>query len=182
MDNDGKLIMHACQPIAVCEYLIIVHTLEMIIGFSQRRQTVSESDAPEGADSFSVTLDVHSLRFSETEYEILFRALENSNASVEAFNVQFQLQFDALFGNTKSPEAPIIDSRRLSSGNLRLSNTLTTMIVNDFVSEDPLKCLTVRILSPDVVGDRKIFTCNEDIDAQPDFFCLHTICIEDDDG
>lgn len=154
----------------------------MIIGFSQRIQTVSESDVPEGANSLTLTLDVHSLRLSETDYVVQFRALESSNASVEAVNVQFQLLFDALFGNTKSPEAPITDTRRLRSGNLRLSNTLSITIINDFVSEDPLKCLTIRILSPDVVGDRQIFTCNEDEDKQLDFFCLHTICIEDDDG
>ena len=154
----------------------------MVIGFSQRIQTVSESEAPEGSDSLILTLDVHSLRFSETDYVVQFRALESSNASIEAVNVQFRLLFDALFGTTKSPEAPITDNRGLRRGNLRLSNTLTITIINDFVSEDPLKCLTIRILSPDVVGDRQIFTCNEDEDKQLDFFCLHTICIEDDDG
>ena len=67
----------------------------MIVGFAQRRQFVSESDAP--IREINIMLDVHSLRISEIEYEVQFCALETGNATVEAINRQFSTRFDALF-------------------------------------------------------------------------------------
>ena len=153
----------------------------MIIGFTQRMQAVSEGDAPLGADSFPLVIGVHSLRFSEILYEVQFRVLENSNASVEAVNQQFSENFDALFGSTDSEQDPIVDSHRIDIGSLVLESPLTASIINDFDAEDLIKCFTLRIVSPDVVGDRNIFSCNQEPNAV-DFFCLHTICIHDDDG
>ena len=151
----------------------------MIIGFTQRRQFVSESDAPFG--SLNLTLDVRSLRVSEREYGVQFRVLGTGNATVEAINVQFSIHFDALFGVRYGEEYPIEDYRRLFVGSLTSSPLITT-IINDFVPEDPLKCYEIRIVSPDEFGFRDIFTCNEDENNPMSFFCLHTICIEDDDG
>lgn len=153
----------------------------MVIGFTERMQRVSEGDGPEGADSFPLQIDVHSLRLSEIEYEVQFRVLENSNASVEAVNQQFSVRFDVQFGNRDSEQNPIVDSRFLFVGNLELGSPLIALIINDFVPEDLIECFTIRIVSPDVVGDRDIFTCNEEPTAE-DYFCLHTVCIIDDDG
>ena len=157
----------------------------MIIGFTQRRQTVSESDAPLGADTFPITLDVSSLRMSELAYEVLFRVLETGNATVEASNVQFQENFDALFGTRITAQDPIVDSRLLAVGNLEVT-ALMTQVRNDFRPEDQLKCYDIRILSPDVNPGAGlghiIFTCNEDEDDPVNYFCISTICIIDDDG
>ena len=153
----------------------------MVIGFTQRMQSISESDGPEGANSFPLEIGVHSLRHSEIDYEVLFRVLSNSNATVEAVNLQFQIQFDAQFGITDSKQDPIVDSRFLLAGSLELASPLIVSIINDFNPEDLIKCFTIRIVSPDIVGDRDIFTCNEGFDAV-DYFCLHTVCIFDDDG
>ena len=157
----------------------------MIIGFTQRRRTVLESDAPLGADTFPITLDVRSLRMSEREYEVLFRVLETGNATVEAFNVQFQVNYDALFGTRSTAQDPIVDSRLLAVGNLQVT-ALITQVRNDVRPEEPLKCYDIRILSPDVDPEEAVrcipFTCNEDEDNPVNYFCVSTTCIIDDDG
>ena len=150
----------------------------MIIGFTQRRQTVSESDAE--FYTLSLYLPINSLRPSELDYEVLFRVLETGNATVEAYNLQFQIEFDALFGTTFDEQSPIMDYHVLMAGSLELSG-IETWIVNDFVPEDPIECYEIRILSPDDVT-RTIFTCNEGEADPVNFFCIHTICIKDDDG
>ena len=163
----------------LCIYSVTIISPAMIIGFTQRRQTVSESDAPPGFN-MSLFLGVNSSRISELTYEVMFRVLETGNATVEAFNLQFQPRFDALFGTTEAANNPIEDSRVLRAGTQELS-VIETLIVNDFTPEDPIKCYEIRILSLDIIT-RILFTCNED-DADPvDFFCIHTICIKDDDG
>ena len=153
----------------------------MIIGFTERRRTVSESDASEGMDVFPINLNVRSLRLSELQYEVLFRVLETGNATVEAYNIQFRENYDALFGTRSSAQDPIVDSRLLAVGSLQLT-TLRTYTRNNLYPEDPLKCYDIRILSPDQVGGRYIFTCNEDEDNPENYFCISTICIIDDDG
>ena len=144
----------------------------MIIGFTQRGQTVSESHTPP-----EISLGVNSSRISELDYEVLFRVLETGTATVEAFNMQFQTRFDAVFGTTFDEQSPITDQRVLMAGSLELSR-IETRIVNDFIPEDPIECFEIRILSLDIMT-RILFTCNED---EADFFCIHTICIKDDDG
>ena len=150
----------------------------MIIGFIQRRQTISESDARSG----ELTLVVGSLRISEIEYETQFRVLETGNANVEAHNMQFSTRFDALFGIRDSEGDSIEDSRPLTVGNQILETVLTTTVINDFIPEN-VECYEIRIFRPDVgFRSHNSFTCNEDEGRPVNFFCLHTICIEDDDG
>ena len=151
----------------------------MVIGFSQRRQTVSESDAPPQQDSFDLTLNVHSLRLSELEYEIQFRALRTGTAHVESIDFENITRVDALFGTRADRADPLVDSQNLTISTLEVSTV--TKIIQDF-SPELLECYTIRILSPDIARDRDIFTCFEDEDNEMDFFCLQTVCIEDDDG
>ena len=157
----------------------------MIIGFTQRRLTVSESDAPVGADTFPITLDVRSLRISERVYEVVFRVLGTGSATVEASNVQFRENYDALFGTRFSAKDPIEDSRLLAIGNLQVT-ALITQVRNDVRPEEPLKCYEIRILSSDVgpggIQAQETFTCIEDQNNLVNYFCLTTICIIDDDG
>ena len=155
----------------------------MMIGFSTRSQTVSESEAPPGDDEFFRILNVTSLRTSEQGYLTVFRYQETSStAKVEATNIQFSTDFDARFGTRETASDPIEDQRDLLPGNLVLSSGLPTSIVNDFRPEST-ECYTIRILSPDEDGIREVFLCNDDdvVDAT-DYFCRHTICILDDDG
>ena len=153
----------------------------MVIGFPLRRRTVSESEAQQGADTFLLTINVFSVRPSEREYVLLFRVLEGiSNATVEMDNSN--PQYDATFGTRDAPNAPIEARIILAVG--RMNINLPTSIRNDFSAED-LECYTLRILPADVEGVRDIFTCMEDEDEpmeEPEPYCQHTICIEDDDG
>ena len=52
-------------------------------------------------------------------------------------------------------------------------------IRNDFFIEEE-ECFTIGIFNQEVPGGLQ-FTCSDGIDAT-NFFCEHTICIEDDDG
>ena len=115
------------------------------------------------------------------EYELLFRVLETGNATVEAFDILFRPDFDAQFGTRRSEEDPIEESRLLNIGTQEL--TTRTLIINDVIPEDPLKCFEIRIMTPGTVTG-VAFTCHEDEDVpEPtNFFCIHTICIQDDDG
>ena len=157
----------------------------MVIGFMQRRQTVSESQAAAGTDGFTLVIDIRSQRTSEQQYEVLFRVREGvSTAIVEATSFQFNTNFDAIFGNRQDNEErePIEDARDLVAGSLELRTPLNTFIRNDFLAEDE-ECYTIGIQSPDVDGVRDIFDCFEDdYPNATNFFCFHTICIEDDDG
>ena len=154
----------------------------MVIGFSQRRVTVSEATTEQGVDQFPLLINITSERTSEQEYQVLFRLQESSStATVEAINTAFSTNFDARFGIRDNMGDPIEDARLLVAGNLELRTILQTFIINDFRAEDD-ECYTIRVLSPDLPGLRDLFECNEDSSNATDFFCLHTICIIDDDG
>ena len=117
------------------------------------------------------------------EYELLFRVQETGNATVEAFIILFRSDFDAQFGTRESEEDPIEEIRLLNIGTQEL--TIETHIINDVIPEDPLKCFEIRIMNPGIsTVTGGAFTCHEDEDVpEPtDFFCIHTICIQDDDG
>ena len=147
----------------------------MIIGFSQRRQFISESYGASFDGMTIIKITVHSLGVSERDYEVLFRILETGNASIEANNVEFYAPIDALFGTRETVEHLIVieEIRQLYIGSLNL--TLNTTVLNDNVPED-VECYEIRIFRS------QAFLCNEDNTFPEDFFCEHTICIEDDDG
>ena len=150
----------------------------MIIGFSQRRRTVSEGDALYGTDSFTINMRVSSSRLSELSYSVPLRHLESSgNAVIEGFNEIWRSQLDAQFGSKSGQGDPLQYTIDLIAGSR--SRTVPTSIINGFVPEENLKCYTIRIWIFDIY---RYFTCNDD-DANPtNYFCLHTICITDDDG
>ena len=58
---------------------------------------------------------------------------------------------------------------------------LTAFIRDDLRPENE-ECFTIRILPVDVLGRRELFSCNDDDSGADNYFCEHTICIEDDDG
>ena len=152
----------------------------MIIGFTERIRTVSEGEVP-GVDSFLLQINVASLRPSEREYPMGFRLQESStNATIETLSPSSPV-FDAIFGLRQNPDDPIEESRDLAPGLLTLGPPLITAITNDLIPED-LECFTLRIFPIDVPGRLELFTCNEDGVGADNYFCEHTICIEDDDG
>ena len=156
---------------------------ETIVGFSQRRQTVSEADAPEGSGFFTIVIPVNARRPAETEINLSFRVVEAlSTANVQAFT-EFNSSFDALFG-VREPDNGLLEVQRiLEIGQSELSPPITTLIGNDFRIEEQ-ECFTIQILPLVFIGDfaSEGFICNEDEVNAVDNFCFHTICIEDDDG
>ena len=141
----------------------------MIIGFSQRRQTVIESDT-------TITLDVHSLRSSELDHEIMFVIYSRYafEATVESVLFPLHTHFDAQFGIRQDDEPyyySLVENHTLYSGD-QLINGIETIIYDDQVPERE-ECYTIYALWAD-----QDF-CYHDYE---DYFCYHTICIKDNDG
>ena len=151
----------------------------MIIGFTTRSQTVSEGDAPPGSDFNVLTIDLATKRISERIHTILFRHLESASTAIVQSNVtQHYPFFDALFSNEEND--PLEESFTLQPGQSVIPSRVTS-VKNDFRPEDD-ECYTIGIFTTDITSAREVFTCNDDDDMADDFFCLHTICITNDDG
>ena len=147
----------------------------MVIGFEIRNQTVSESQAPAGMYRFSIRINITSERESEIGYEVPLRHVDYVGEATLEGLIPTTLQVDAIFGAGD----PLQESLYLSAGNQLLQRTI--VIFNDFRVEDR-ECFSLRVVviyaDPGVHSN---FRCNED-GAGNAFFCLHTICIIDDDG
>ena len=153
----------------------------MVIGFTERRQTVSEGDGVPGTDEFPLQIDVATLRVSEREIGILYRLLSSGTATVVSFTFFDSLDYDARIGTVESDPIEIVDF--LLPGESVII-PLQTAIRNDFIPEDE-ECYSIQISFIDVPGVMFLFTCDiVDTSSTPpkSFFCEHTICIEDDDG
>ena len=157
----------------------------MIIGFTERRRTVSEGIVPSGFDEFRLTYDVAALRISERHHLMTFRLLEGiSTATVntrqELGDIDVLRNNDAIFGQMRAENNPIGESRSLPLGSTTLPHELVTFIRGDFALEDD-ECYTVRVFADNVPAVRQLFTCNSEANAT-NYFCEHEICIIDDDG
>ena len=152
----------------------------MVIGFTQRFRTVSESDVMEGEDLFTIYIDVATLTTAEREHPMEFRLQSGGTAIVEPGNdVQNQL-FDAIFGVRLEPGASIEEGFILESLVATIP-PLQAHIRDDLRSEEK-ECFTIRMFSLDVSGRRELFVCNEDESGATNYFCETTICILDNDG
>ena len=151
----------------------------MIIGFTTRVRTVSEGQVP-GVDLFQLEIHVTSLRTAERNHPMVFRLQESSTTATVDTLLPSSSVYDATFGLRANPDDPIEESRDLEPGSLTVIPLLTA-IRNDLVPENK-ECFTIRIFPVDVPGRRELFTCNEDGVGADNYFCEHTICIEDDDG
>ena len=151
----------------------------MIIGFTTRSQTVSEGDAPPGDDFNFLRIDVVTERTSERVHTIVFRHLKSeSTAVVQSNAIQLDPLFDALFTNEEMD--PLEERFVLPTGS-DVIPSLVTSVLNDFRPEYD-ECYTIGIFTLEIGGARELFTCNDDRDMADNFFCLHTICITNDDG
>ena len=151
----------------------------MVIGFTERRRTVSEGLVP-GTDEFQLQIDV-ATRVSERERRMLYRVLSSSTATVVSFEFRDNLDYDARFGVDQAysiGQEDVLLPGRNSTGPLR------TAIRDDFVPEDE-ECYSIQISLIHYAGWHELFCCDfVDTSSTPpmNFFCEHTICIEDDDG
>ena len=153
---------------------VIIYSIDMVIGFAKRTQTVSESHVPANSDRFDIPLDVHAMIISEKEFMVDF-VLLRGNAVVQATNLVLEPP-DALFGISSG--ACLTDTRKLVSVSSILQAPLSATIIDDFIPEDE-EFFEIGIVIPNS-GDRDNFACRgDDYDG---FFCRHTVCIVDDDG
>ena len=153
----------------------------MIIGFTQRTQRVSESMALPGEESFPLPIHVATLRTAEREYSMIFRLqVSSSSAIVEPIGGVVNPLYDARFGSRDTIDDPIEVFFVLEALEDTIS-PLTAFIRNDLRPEYE-ECFTIRILPRDVHGHHVYSDCNEDDYCADNYFCEHTICIENDDG
>ena len=152
----------------------------MIIGFTTRFRTASEGQVS-GVDIFQLEINVTSVRTAEVEHPMVFRLQKSvTNATIDT-HIASSPVFDATFGHRQNLNDPIEEHRELEPGLLTVQPPLLTNIRNDFIPEEK-ECYTLRIFPIDVPGRRELFTCNEDEVGADNYFCEHTICIEDADG
>ena len=153
----------------------------MIIGFTQRTQTVSESMVQLGDVFLPLPIYVATMRTAEREYPMYFRVQEaSSSAIVEPIGAVVNQLYDATFGTRDNIDYPIEVFFVLEA----LKDTifpLTTFIRNDLRPEYE-ECFTIQIIPGDIPGNHVLFHCNEDDSGADNYLCEHTICIEDDDG
>ena len=105
--------------------------------------------------------------------------VRTTNSTVEGLNVQFDSSYDVLFGTRLSMDDIITEDLTVTKGTFH--SYFTAFVRQDFRSES-LECFTLKISGLDVPGFREISACNDDHLRPTDYFCRHTVCIEDDDG
>ena len=166
-------------------YIKFQYIIATIIGFAQRRRTLSEADRPFPQDQFfQITVDVRSMEVSDLNFNVTIEAPGSNvgrTANVGDVGTSNILSHDALFGILNATTGNLQDVRLLPSGSMTFISPLTLTIINDFRIE-PLECFTMSIVSPDRERGRDTYECFDDDDNSDSFFCLHEICIEDDDG
>ena len=141
------------------------------IGFSQRSQTLSEAGEGLG-DIVRIQIGVHADRIVGRDYNLLI-TVQNANATVQATTSFDAFVTDVEFGAEYGDK--IQELRILYANKIEFQTFFS--IVNNFVPEED-ECFTLRI-SPE--QDTDTFNCSEDIDNARDYYCQHTVCIEDDD-
>ena len=157
-----------------------IYSIDMVIGFSQRSQTVSESQAPPNSDRFMISLDMRAMIISEKEFRVNFILL-SGDAEVQATDLLLKSP-DALFGTRESATADISDTRTLKVLETIVGTPTppSATIIDDFRPEGE-EFFTIEIR---IYGDRDNFECTTDEEVPPPggFFCRHTIFIVDNDG
>ena len=152
----------------------------MIIGFTQRIKTVSESDAFERQLFINIYVDVATLRIAEKEHQMIFRLWYSNTAIVEPGDDLTNPLFDAAFGTRTGPSRPIQQELHLQPLQATIP-PLTVRIRDDVIPEDE-ECFTIRIFPVDIESRHEQFLCIEDYSGATNYFCETTICIQDDDG
>ena len=177
-DDDRKFFFIPLSEEGQIDSLLIA----MIIGFTQRSQTVSESMALPGS-VFPLSIDVATLRTAEREHPMIFRVLDaNSLAIVEPIiGAVVDPLYDARFGSRdNNGDGNRIEVVFVLKAFDDAVPSMITLIKNDLRPENE-ECFTIHIFPVDVSGRRKLFFCHHDSGAD-NYFCLTEICIEDDDG
>ena len=151
--------------------------LAMIIGFTERSRTVSESLA---VSIYHVQIEVASPGVSERFHRITIRHNEQLSTAVVESMFGGNTFSDARFGARDHSHDQLEDQVLLYPGETTLRQ-VSASIVEDFLIE-PEECFTLQLYFYETPGARApLVTCNAG-NSSTNFFCEHTVCIEDDDG
>ena len=142
---------------------------------------MSESDAPEEENFFTIDIDVATLTPSEREHPMVFRLQSGGTAIVEP-DYSTNPLFDVFFGTRDHPYDPIQEEFDL--GYLVTTIPPLTAVIRDDIRPEEEECFTIRIFPRDVAGRKALFDCYEDNynSHATSYFCATTICVEDNDG
>ena len=150
--------------------------LAMIVGFTERSRTVSESLA---VSSYHVEIEVASPGVSERFHGITIQHNEQLSTAVVESMFGGNTFSDARFGARDRSHDQLEDQVVLYPG--ETIRRVSASIVEDFRIE-PEECFTLQLYFYETPGARApLVTCNAG-NSSTNFFCEHTVCIEDDDG
>ena len=150
----------------------------MLLGFGERRQTVSEAQAPPGEDRFTIDILITSLRTSEIIYEVGVRSVIEGQPIIEPSDDIRNPMFDGLFGSREMNTINNLVFMELLNIDTTMLAILQVTIRNDNTPEEE-ECFDLSIFPVNPLPMTPNFECNF---VGDEFLCEHTICIEDDDG
>ena len=155
-----------------------MHSVAMILGFGERRQTISEAEALSGQEGVRREIFITSLRTSEIEYRVGTRSVIEGEPRIEPAGAVMDPQFDGEFASREANTINnLVREAVLNIGSIVLA-PLTVIIRDDNTPEEE-ECFDLSIFPVNPEPMIPNFECNF---AGDEFLCEHTICIEDDDG
>ena len=151
----------------------------MILGFGERRQTVSEADATSGQEFINRQIFITSLRTSEISHMVGVRSVIRGEPIIEPGDGSIQNpMFDGLFGNRELDTINNLVFIEVLGVNTTTMPGLHVTIRDDFMPEDE-ECFVLSIFQVNPEFSIENFRCNV---AGTQFLCIHEICITDNDG
>ena len=147
----------------------------MILGFGERRQTVSEADAPPGEEFIDLNILITSLRRSEIPYFVGVRSVIEGQPIIEPVDDIQNIMYDGTFGIREPNTINNLVSSDVLDVNTVMLFPLQVTIRDDFLPETE-ECFELSIFHQGLDIE---FACNT---AGDEFLCQHEICIVDDEG
>ena len=150
----------------------------MILGFGERRQTVSEADATSGQEFINRQICITSLRTSEIAYPVGVRSVFGGQPTIEPMDDIQNPMYDGLFGSREEDTIYNLVIMDILEVNTVVLSPLHITIRDDFLPEEE-ECFELSIFQVEPETFTVNFMCNA---AGDEFVCIHLICIEDNDG
>ena len=157
---------------------MVVHSVAMILGFGERRQTISEAETLSGQGGINREIFITSLRTSEIEYRVGTRSVIEGKPRIEPSDDIQDPLFDGTFGSREvNTINNLVQSEDLNIGST-VSVPLSLFIRDDNLPEEE-ECFELSIFPVNTPTMTETFQCNIFGD---EFLCQQEICIVDDDG
>ena len=122
-----------------------------------------------------VDIETGSERFHGFDFVVL-----NTRSNATVRGVCSEEDADAKFGALRE-DGYLVEENVLVPNEIKFFKNLTATIFADNLNES-IECFTILISSPPAEGLPDVFHCNQDHEGADNFFCYHTICINDTAG